>query len=63
MVASGLMTKEVAAEIGIAEVTVKVHRHKIKKKLRSKTLADLVRMTDALGLPRKTGTKEPARRY
>jgi len=63
LVASGLMTKEVAAEIGIAEVTVKVHRHKIKKKLRSKTLADLVRMTDALGLPRKTGTKEPARRY
>src|SRR5215467_2354860 len=62
LVASGLMTKEVAAEIGIAEVTVKVHRHKIKKKLRSKTLADLVRMTDALGLPRKTGTKEPARR-
>jgi len=32
LVASGLMTKEVAAEIGIAEVTVKVHRHKIKKK-------------------------------
>jgi FixJ family two-component response regulator len=57
LVASGLMNKQVAAEIGIAEVTVKVHRHKIMKKARAKTIADLVRMADALGLPRKTETE------
>jgi len=52
LVAAGLMNRQVAAEIGIAEVTVKVHKHKIMKKLGAKTLADLVRMADALGLPR-----------
>jgi FixJ family two-component response regulator len=51
LVASGLMNKQVAAEIGIVEVTVKVHRHNIMKKLGAKSLADLVRMADALGLP------------
>jgi FixJ family two-component response regulator len=51
LVTAGLMNKQVAAEIGIVEVTVKVHRHNIMKKLGAKTLADLVRMADALGLP------------
>jgi FixJ family two-component response regulator len=54
LVASGLMNKQVAAEIGIVEVTVKVHRHNIMKKLGAKSLADLVRMADALGLPHRT---------
>jgi FixJ family two-component response regulator len=52
MVAAGLMNKQVAGKIGIVEVTVKVHRHNIMKKLGAKSLADLVRMADALGLPR-----------
>lgn len=52
LVATGLMNKQVAAEIGLAEVTVKVHRHNIMRKLGAKTLAKLVRMADALGLPR-----------
>jgi FixJ family two-component response regulator len=51
-VVTGMMNKRVAAEIGIVEVTVKVHRHNIMKKLGAKSLADLVRMADALGLPR-----------
>jgi FixJ family two-component response regulator len=51
LVASGLMNKQVAAEIGIVEVTVKVHRHNIMKKLGARSFADLVRMADALGLP------------
>jgi FixJ family two-component response regulator len=51
LVAAGLMNKQVAAEIGIVEVTVKVHRHNIMKKLGAKSLADLVRMADALGVP------------
>src|SRR5215510_2600920 len=54
LVAAGLMNKQVAAEIGIVEVTVKVHRHNIMKKLGAKSLADLVRMADALGLPHRS---------
>jgi RNA polymerase sigma factor (sigma-70 family) len=56
LVAAGLMNKQVAAEIGIVEVTVKVHRHNIMKKLGAKSLADLVRMADALGLHRRVTT-------
>jgi FixJ family two-component response regulator len=56
LVAAGLMNKQVAAEIGIVEVTVKVHRHNIMKKLGAKSLADLVRMSDALGLQRRAIT-------
>jgi FixJ family two-component response regulator len=51
LVAAGLMNKQVAAELGIAEPTAKVHRHKIMKKLGARTLADLVRMARILGLP------------
>ena len=61
LVASGLMNKQVAAEIGIVEVTVKVHRHNIMKKLGAKSLADLVRMADALGLPRSGKTERHTR--
>jgi len=56
LVAAGLMNKQVAGEIGIVEVTVKVHRHNIMKKLGAKSLADLVRMADALGLPHRGDT-------
>jgi len=48
LVAAGLINREVAAEIGICEVTVKVHRHNIMRKLGAKSLADLVRMADTL---------------
>jgi FixJ family two-component response regulator len=54
LVAAGLMNKQVAAEIGIVEVTVKVHRHNIMKKLGAKSLADLVRMADALAIPHRS---------
>lgn len=53
LVATGLMNKQTAAEIGISEVTVKVHRHNIMKKLAAKSFPDLVRMADILGLPHK----------
>jgi FixJ family two-component response regulator len=58
-----VMNKQVAAEIGIVEVTVKVHRHNIMKKLNAKSLADLVRMADALGLPRSNDKVERAVRH
>jgi len=51
-VTAGMRNKQVAAELGISEVTVKVHRHNIVKKLYAKGLTDLVRIADALGLPR-----------
>ncbi len=52
LVTAGLMNKQVAAEVGVSEVTVKVHRHNIMKKLSARSLADLVRMADALGISR-----------
>ena len=49
-VVSGLMNKQVAAEVGLSEVTVKVHRHNVMKKLGARSLAELVRMADGLEL-------------
>ena len=47
LVCSGLMNKQVAAKMGVSEVTVKVHRHNLMKKLGAKSLAELVRMADS----------------
>lgn len=52
LVAAGMMNKQVAAELGLAEITVKIYRGQIMRKMAAKSLADLVRMTDALGIPR-----------
>jgi len=49
-VASGLMNKQIAAELDLAEITVKIYRGHIMKKMRAKSLADLIRMTEALGI-------------
>jgi FixJ family two-component response regulator len=53
LVTDGLMNKQVAAEIGVSEVTVKVHRHNLMQKIEAKSLAQLVKMADALGLSHK----------
>jgi FixJ family two-component response regulator len=50
LVTSGLMNKQIAAEIGVSEITVKVHRGNVMRKMGAKSVADLVRMADALGL-------------
>ena len=50
-VVAGLMNKQIGEELGLAEVTVKVHRHTLMKRIGAKTLADLVRMARLLGLP------------
>jgi FixJ family two-component response regulator len=52
LVTTGLMNKQIAAEIGIAEITVKIHRGHIMRKMAAKSLADLVKMAQALGLKR-----------
>jgi FixJ family two-component response regulator len=50
LVATGLMNKQIAAEIGIAEITVKIHRGHVMKKMGTRSLADLVRITEMLGI-------------
>ena len=50
LVTIGRMNKQTAAEIGISEITVKVHRHNAMKKLGAKSLVDLVRIADRLGI-------------
>jgi FixJ family two-component response regulator len=47
-VVSGFMNKQVAAKLGISEITVKVHRASVIRKMGAKSLAELVRMADAL---------------
>jgi FixJ family two-component response regulator len=47
---AGRMNKLIAAELGVSEVTVKVHRSNIMRKMRTRSLADLARIVDALGI-------------
>jgi FixJ family two-component response regulator len=50
LVSSGLMNKQIAAELGLAEITVKIHRGHIMKKMDAKSLADLLRKAETLGI-------------
>ncbi|HZR60632.1 MAG TPA: response regulator transcription factor [Xanthobacteraceae bacterium] len=52
MVTAGLMNKQIAGELGVSEITVKVHRGNVMRKMGAKTLAELVRMADVLGIRR-----------
>ncbi|HWY22572.1 MAG TPA: response regulator [Candidatus Acidoferrum sp.] len=51
LVVSGLLNKQIAAEIGTTEATVKVHRSQLMKKMGARSLPDLVRMADKIGIP------------
>jgi FixJ family two-component response regulator len=51
-VTDGLMNKQIAGEIGVSEITVKIHRGNVMKKMGARSLADLVRMADMLGVRR-----------
>jgi FixJ family two-component response regulator len=51
-IAGGLLNKQVAAEIGVTEITVKVHRGNVMRKIAAKSFADLVRMAELLGVRR-----------
>ena len=52
-VVSGLLNKQIAGELGISEETVKVHRGHVMRKMGADSLADLVRMSERLGMPRR----------
>ena len=50
LVAAGLMNKQIAAELGLAEITVKIYRGHVMKKMGARSLADLIRMSETLGI-------------
>ena len=53
LVTSGLMNKQAAGQLGLSEITVKIHRGQAMRKMKAKSLADLVRMAESLGLHHK----------
>jgi FixJ family two-component response regulator len=50
LVSAGRLNKQIAAELDLSEVTVKVHRAQVMRKMEAKTLPDLVRFADQLAL-------------
>jgi FixJ family two-component response regulator len=54
LVTAGRMNKQIAGEMQLAEITVKVHRGSVMRKMGAKSLADLVRMADIMGIARKS---------
>jgi FixJ family two-component response regulator len=50
LVVAGLMNKQVAGQLGLSEVTVKIHRGAVMRKMAAQSLADLVRMAELLGV-------------
>jgi RNA polymerase sigma factor (sigma-70 family) len=51
LVVSGLLNKQIAARLGISEITVKAHRGRVMRKMRVDSLAELVRIATALAVP------------
>jgi FixJ family two-component response regulator len=60
LVVSGLLNKQAAAQLGISEITLQIHRSSIMRKMEAASLPELVRMAGALEIPL-TGSRRPAR--
>ncbi|MGE8163396.1 response regulator transcription factor [Paraburkholderia sp. NPDC080076] len=60
-VGSGLMNKQIAAEMKLSEITVKIHRGQAMKKMESRSLADFVLKAEALGVKSPQGSATPPR--
>lgn len=57
LITAGLMNKQAAGEMGVTEMTVKIHRGHIMRKMQARSLADLVRMAEALGVRRERAAR------
>jgi FixJ family two-component response regulator len=53
-VAQGRLSKQIAADLGISEITVKVHRSNMRRKMKVRSLSELIRIADKLGLVQET---------
>ncbi|MGF6933485.1 FixJ family two-component response regulator [Paraburkholderia sp. UCT70] len=60
-VAAGLMNKQIAGEMNLSEITVKIHRGQAMRKMGARSLADFVLKAEALGIKAPQGTTTPAR--
>jgi len=65
LVTAGLLNKQVGADLGLSEITIKAYRGAVMRKMGARSLADLVRMADVIGerlaLPARGGWSTPAR--
>ena len=51
LVVSGLLNKQIAGELGSSEVTVKMHRGQVMRKMKAQSLVELIRMAEKIGIP------------
>jgi FixJ family two-component response regulator len=49
-VLSGLLNKQIASEMNLSEITVKVHRGQVMRKMKARSMPDLVRKAESLGI-------------